>query len=123
MTALSAGSITYTISNKRRLGNSKVMNKVQVTLAAGQTYPTGGLKIGTGTTTATGVVGCPNTIESCIFSDVGTSGYVPNYNTSTGSIQLYYVNVATTTAGYVLAEVLSTVTPGAITFFADIIGW
>lgn len=123
MTALSAGSVTYTISNARRMGNSKVMNKVKVTLAAGQTYPTGGILVGTGATAATGYVGCPNTIESMIFSDIGTSGYLPNYNLSSGKMQLFYTNVTTITAGFVLVEVLSTVTPGALVFYSEIIGW
>lgn len=121
MTALSAGSITYTLSNRRMFANSKRMNKVQVTFAAGQTYPSGGVLVGTGATAATGYAGCPNTIESMIFSDMGTSGYVPNYNTSTGKIQLF---VATTTGTpSALIEVANTVTPGAITLFSDVIGW
>jgi hypothetical protein len=117
MAALSAGSITYTVKNQRRLGNSKVMNRVQLTFAAAQTYPTGGV------TVTNGNCGCPNTIESLIVSDEGTSGYNFNYNTSTGKIQMFNVLVAATAAAVPLTEVANTVTPGAMTIFADIIGW
>lgn len=117
MAALSAGSITYTVTNKRRLGNSKVFNRVQLTFPAGSTYPTGGVAL-TG-----GNAGCPNAVESVIISDYGTSGYDMNYNTSTGKIQFFSITVAATAAATVFTEVANTVTPGAITIFADVIGW
>ncbi len=125
MAALSAGSLTYTVLNARRLGNSKVFNKVKIAFTSGQTYPTGGIAIATGTVTvaAGGVVGCPNAIESLVIADGGTAGYVFNYNTSTGKLMMFSVNVAATAAGVTLTEIASTVTPGALNIFADIVGW
>lgn len=119
MTALSAGSLTYTINNKRRMGNSKVHNRVNVVLAAGQTYPTGGVLIGTGLTAATGVVGCPNAIESFAVTDQGTAGYDFNYNTSTGKLQMFYTSAVS--AGQ--TEILNTITPGALSIYVEVIGW
>lgn len=120
MAALSAGSITYSLQNQRRLGNSKVMNRVKVTLAAAQTYPTGGVLIGIGLTAATGIVGCPNAIESFLIGDEGTSGYNFNYNTSTGKIQLF---VSITNGAGPAVELASSVTPGALVIYCEVIGW
>lgn len=117
MAALSAGSLTYTVKNQRRLGNSKVFNRVQISIPAAQTYPTGGVLI------TSGNAGCPNTIESLVVSDFGTSGYDFNYNTSTGKLQMFSITVAATAAATVFSEVANTVTPGAITIFADVLGW
>ena len=124
MAALSAGSLTYTINNRRRLANSKVHNKVNIVLAAGQTYPTGGIAIGTtGTIANTGAVGCPNTIESLVIADAGTSGYVFNYNLSTGKLQMFNGYVTAVTTGTPNAEVANSVTPGALSIYCEVIGW
>lgn len=117
MAALSAGSITYTVQNQRRLGNSKVFNKVKLAFAAGQTYPTGGVAF-TG-----GSAGVPNAVESVVFADVGTYGLQFNYNTSSGKIQMFNSNQATAGVAANFAELASSVTPGAMTVFVDVVGW
>lgn len=114
MAALSAGSITYTIKNARRLGNSKVFNRVQMTFASGQTYPTGGVAF------TQGNAGLPNAVESVIIEDDGTSGYSFNYNSSTAKVQFF---TGGATLGNPMAELANTITPGAITIFVDVIGW
>jgi hypothetical protein len=84
MGALGSASITYSIKNARRMGNSKVQNRVSLTFGDGSsTYPTGGIAV------LGGQCGCPNTIESMVVADAGSSGYTANYNSVTGKIQLY----------------------------------
>lgn len=84
MSALVAGSVTYTVNNKRRGGNSKVMNRVTLAFGDGAlTYPTGGVPI------TIGNLGCPNAVESMVIADAGTSGYTFNYNSTTQKLQLY----------------------------------
>ena len=117
MAALSAGSLTYTVVNKRRLGNSKINNHVKIAIPASQTYITGGVPL----TNAN--MGCPNALESLVLNDVGTAGYVFTFNSTAGTIQMWSVTVAATGAATVLTEVANTVTPGAINLYCDVIGW
>jgi len=75
MAALSAGSVTYTLNNLRRGGNSKVMNNVKLAFGDGSsTYPTGGIPI------TIGNLGCPNNVESMVIADHGSSGYLFRYD-------------------------------------------
>lgn len=84
MSALGSASITYTVKNFNRLGNSKVLNRVQLSFGDGTlTYPTGGIPI------ILGQMGLVSNIESMILIDAGTAGYTPNFNTVTSKIQLY----------------------------------
>lgn len=115
MAALSAGSITYTVNQKARLGNSKVLNVVTLALGNGAlTYPTGGIPI------VGGNLGCPNTIYRLDVQDGGTSGYVFNYNITTGKLQMYTVGGA---AGSLEAEVGAAVAPAALTVVMEAYGW
>lgn len=75
MSNLVAGSVTYTIKNLRRLGNSKVHNRVQLAFGDSTlTYPAGGIPI------SIGKLGCPNVVESMTIVDQGTSGYQFQYD-------------------------------------------
>jgi hypothetical protein len=77
MANLSAGSVTYTMKNLRRLGNSKVSNRVQLAFGDGVlTYPAGGVPL------TKAKMGCPNTVESLVVYDQGTSGYKFQYDTA-----------------------------------------
>jgi len=85
MANLSAGSVTYTMKNIRRLSNSKVQNRVQ--LAFGDdvlTYPAGGIPI------TIGKLGCPNVVESahCVYQ--GTSGYQFQYDSVNSKLVMIY---------------------------------
>lgn len=84
MAAYVAGDVTYTLKNQRRMGNSKVQNRVSIAFGDGaKTYATGGVPF------STGACGCPNTIESLIVADAGTSGYQFNYISSTNKLQIF----------------------------------
>lgn len=75
MANLSAGSVTYTVKNLRRGGNSRVNNRVQLAFGDGVlTYPAGGIPI------TIGNLGCPNVVESMHIVDQGTSGYGFQYD-------------------------------------------
>lgn len=75
MSAFVAGSVTYTLKNQRRGGNSRVQNRVQLAFGDGAlTYPTGGIPI------TIGNLGCPNVVESMSVVDSGGSVYSFNYD-------------------------------------------
>lgn len=85
MANLSAGSVTYTMKNIRRLGNSKVSNRVQLAFGDGSlTYPAGGIPI------TIGKLGCPNVVESLVVYDQGTSGYKYQYDTANSKLVMIY---------------------------------
>lgn len=70
MSNIAAGDITYTVKNLRTLGNSKKHNRIQLAFGdSALTYPAGGIPL------TKGKLGCPNTIESLVIVDQGTSGY------------------------------------------------
>lgn len=77
MANLSAGSVTYTVKNLRRLGNSKVSNRIQLAFGdSSLTYPAGGVPL------TKGKLGCPNVVESLVVYDQGTSGYQFQYDST-----------------------------------------
>lgn len=81
MTAIAASDLTYTVKNLRRLGNSKVQNRVQIAFGDGAlTYTAGGVPL------TIAKLGCPNTVESLIVVEQGTSGYQYQYVGSTAKI-------------------------------------
>jgi len=70
MANIAASDVTYTVKNLRRMGNSRVQNRIQLAFGDGAlTYPAGGIPL------TKGKLGCPNTIESLVVVDQGTSGY------------------------------------------------
>lgn len=115
MAALSAGSVTYAITHKYTLNNSKKYVQASLTLAAGQTYPSGGIPL------TPAQLGCPNIIDMMHLSDSGTSGYVFNLNSVTNKLQMYVTTNGSNNAQ--LVEVASSVTPGAISLLIEAVGW
>jgi hypothetical protein len=70
MANLAASNVTVSILNLRRLGNSKVHNRVKLVFGDGtSTYPQGGIPL------TIGNLGCPNVVESLIICDQSTNGY------------------------------------------------
>lgn len=85
MANISAGGVAYTMKNLRRLGNSKVSNRVQLVFGDGVlTYPAGGVPL------TKGKLGCPNTIESLVVVEQGTSGYKFQYVGSSEKLVMIY---------------------------------
>lgn len=75
MANLSAASVTYTTMNLRRLGNSRVHNRIKLAFGdSSATYPAGGIPL------TIGNLGCPNVVESLVIVDQGTSGYQFQYD-------------------------------------------
>lgn len=74
MTAIAASDLVYTVKNLRRLGNSKVQNRVQIAFGDGAlTYSAGGVPL------TKAKLGCPNVVESLVVVEQGTSGYQYQY--------------------------------------------
>jgi len=70
MGAYAATDVTYTIKNLRRMGNSKVHNRVQISFGDGVlTYAAGGVPL------TISKLGCPNVVESLHVVEQATSGY------------------------------------------------
>lgn len=118
MAALNANSVTYVVKNLRRMGNSKVQNRIAVTFGDGTaTYPAGGVPL------TIGKMGCPNIVESGVVASAGTSGYVFRYNQATNNL-LMFRNQATP-ASAVLVEASNTTpdAPASVTVELELIGW
>lgn len=115
MANLVAGSIAYTMKNQRRLGNSKVQNKVQLVFGDGAlVYVAGGIPL----TPAS--MGCPNVIESCAVVSKGINGYMMQYNPASGKLVL--LRNAASPASVPLVEATGD-TPAAVTVEVEVIGW
>ena len=85
MSDIASGDVTYTMKNVRRMGNSRVMNRVQLAFGNGAlTYPAGGIPI------LKGKLGCPNVVESLQVVDQGTSGYRFQYDTANSKLVMIY---------------------------------
>lgn len=81
MAGFAASDVTYTVKNLRRLGNSKVHNRVQLAFGDGAlTYAAGGIPI------TKGKLGCPNVVESAVVVEQGTSGYQFQYDTTNNKL-------------------------------------
>lgn len=77
MADIAAGDVTYTILNRRKLGDSRNLNRVRMAFGDGNlTYPANGIPI------SKGKMGCPVVIESMVIVDQGTSGYKFQYDQS-----------------------------------------
>lgn len=76
MADIASGDVTYTIIKKRNV-NSRKHNLVRMAFGDGAlTYPANGIPV------AKGKLGCPNTIQSMVVVDQGTSGYKFQYDQS-----------------------------------------
>ena len=116
MADLVAGDVTYTMVEKRNLGNSKKANLVQLAFGDGtDTVPSGGIPL------TKAKMGCPVTIESLKVVDQGSSGYVFNYDASEEKLIVLQAGYDGTVAG-VLVEG-SAVAIAAQTLQCEIIGW
>lgn len=77
MADIAAADVTYTILNQRRMGDSRVNNRVRLAFGNGSdTYPADGIPI------TKGNLGCPTVVESMVVVDQGTSGYKFQYDQS-----------------------------------------
>lgn len=77
MANLVAADVTFTTKNLRRMGNSRVANRIQLAFGDGvKTYPAGGIPI------TIGNLGCPNVVESLHVVEQGTSGYYFQYDST-----------------------------------------
>jgi hypothetical protein len=86
MSALVAGSVTYTLQNnavKDESGRRKQLVKIAFGDGA-LTYPTGGVPLSN-----LANQGWPNLIESLVISDAGSSGYVPRYDATNNKLMLF----------------------------------
>lgn len=77
MADIATGDVTYTVLNKRKLGDSRNLNRVRLAFGNGSlTVPADGIPLNIGK------MGCPTVVESLIVVDQGTSGYVFQYDQS-----------------------------------------
>ena len=84
MAGFSTASVTYTVNNFRRLGNSRAMNRV--TLAFGNsalTYAAGGIPL------VIGSLGMTTTVESMDVVEQGTAGYLVQFISSTNKLAIF----------------------------------
>lgn len=92
MADIASGDVTYTIVNARRLGDSRVSNRVRLAFGNGAlTYPANGIPI------SKGKCGCPTVIESMIVVDKGTSGYSFMYDQSAEKLVMWQAPAQTHT--------------------------
>jgi len=84
MAGIGTADVTYTVKNYRRLGNSKVGNRVQLAFGDGaKTYSAGGIPL------VIGNLGCPNVVESLTVVEQGTAGYLFSYISSTNKLAIF----------------------------------
>lgn len=103
MSALVAGSVTYTLQGKPSKRDDGFRSQL-VKIAFGDsalTYPTGGVPL-----SSLSVQGWPNVISSVVISDIGSSGYVPRWDSVNNKLMLF-VSAALTPAGTVAAPVFT----------------
>lgn len=92
MAAFAVGDVTYTMLNKRRLGDSRNMNRVRLVFGAStETYETNGIPL------SKGKMGCPNIIESLVVVDKGASGYSFMYDQSAEKLIVFVAPAQTHT--------------------------
>ena len=84
MSALVAGSVTYSLQKARKLSDSRNLNLVKLTFGDGSlTYPTGGIPL------TIAKLGCPTTVESLMIVDKGTSGYDFKYDATNKKLVMF----------------------------------
>lgn len=77
MSDLAAGDVTYTILNRRKMSDSRNLNRVRLAFGNGSlTVPANGIPL------SKGKMGCPVIIESMVIVDQGVSGYRFQYDQS-----------------------------------------
>jgi hypothetical protein len=84
MAGIGTADVTYTVKNFRRLGNSKVHNRVQLAFGDGaKTYSAGGVPL------VIGSLGCPNVVESLTVVEQSTAGYMFSFISSTNKLAIF----------------------------------
>lgn len=84
MAGLGTADVTYTMKNLRRMGNSRVANRVQLAFGDGaKTYSAGGIPL------VIGNLGCPNVVESLNVVEQSTSGYFFSFIQSTNKLAVF----------------------------------
>lgn len=115
MADIASGDVTYTVKNLRRLGNSKVHNRVQIV------FGNGSLTVGSGGVPLLGAkLGCPNTIESIVVCAQGTSGYQFAYNPASGKLIVNFADYDAVADGPLVPF---TGAIAAQTLELEVIGW
>ena len=97
MSGIGTANVTYTVNNFRRMGNSKVHNRV--TLAFGNsslTYSAGGIPL------VIGSLGCTTVVESLWVVEQATAGYLFQYITSTNKLAIFQTSGVAHAHGIVL---------------------
>lgn len=118
MANILSSNVTYAVKNFRRMGNSKVQNRVAVTFGNGTlTYPAGGVPL------LIGSMGCPNVVESASVVSAGTSGYVFRYNQATASLLMFRNSSSPTSAVLAEASSGSADAPASVTVELEVVGW
>lgn len=84
MADIAAANLTYTVTKRSKLEDSRWMTNATVAFGDGAlTYPAGGVPL----TKAS--LGCPNTIDSLFIEDIGGSGYVYQYDKANEKLRLF----------------------------------
>lgn len=84
MAGIGTADVTYTVKNLRRMGNSKVQNRIQLTFGdSSKTYSAGGIPL------VIGSLGCPNVVESLTVVEQGTAGYLFSFISSTNKLAIF----------------------------------
>ncbi len=84
MAGIGTADVTYTIKNLRRMGNSRVANRVQLAFGNSTlTYSAGGIPL------VIGNLGCPNVVESLHVVEQSTSGYFFTFISSTNKLAVF----------------------------------
>lgn len=84
MAGIGTADVTYTVKNLRRLGNSKVGNRIQLAFGdSSKTYSAGGIPL------VIGNLGCPNVVESLVVVEQGTAGYLFSFIQSTNKLAIF----------------------------------
>ncbi len=84
MAGIGTADVTYTVKNLRRMGNSKVQNRIQLAFGdSAKTYSAGGVPL------VIGSLGCPNVVESLVVVEQGTAGYFFSYISSSNKLAIF----------------------------------
>ncbi len=99
MAGIGTADVTYTMKNLRRMGNSRVQNRVQLAFGnSSLTYSAGGIAL------VIGNLGCPNVVESLIVVESGTTGYYFQFISSTNKLAIFQGSGVAHAHGIVIAS-------------------
>ncbi len=99
MAGFGTADVTYTIKNLRRMGNSRVANRVQLAFGnSSLTYSAGGIPL------VIGKLGCPNVVESLHVVEQSTAGYLIQYITSSNKLVIFQGGGVSHSHGLIVAS-------------------